>query len=1654
MKLLNFIKKRWIIILISVILVAGGTFAAVTFFGGQNEDTIAEDDESEKEDEQQPKQRIRLDLTALSSDKNGIRTESGFKLTFPKGVKLDKKIIKEGLSVTPSFDYNIDSEADGMIIKPKRSLQDNKVYSFIINLPEQNIKESWAFQTRREFKVTSVFPADKGTGVPLNSGIEVTFSHENIKGFEGNFTIEPKVEGRFEIHKNVAVFVPKALSEDTVYTVKIAKGVTQGESNEALTEDFSFSFQTLTSNIQQDQEQYLYLYNWLYNFPSNIQPILEMSASKEFKDKELDISVYRYESVDSFLSDFEVLNKKPEWVIIDKKKHLPSISASAPIKNYTQKLLFDEKQDYYSYLTLPENLPEGQYLVVIKSGKEMDYAFIQVNDMQLYLNIGAEASLLWVNDMITGEAIQGVSFGGSNIKQVTTAIDGTAVINENIFKDSNNRSVCFKASREGHPDLVAEIRTGEYHWSYYDDARGNDKVNWQTIFLDRRTYLPTDTANVWGFVRPRKGDAPPKALTVNLVKSEYDYESNQSNNFVLETKEVSVTPSGTYRTSFSFKNLPNTYYTIEVKDGDKLISSDYLYIERYIKNDIVISIKPEYRAYYQGESFNAQIKSEFFEGTPVSGYELNYSIFNYRYGEETKGELVTDKNGNANIKYAIPDEAEPISWSPRYLSMYVRNKNPESTEIHQSEYIQVFPRDVMLETDVDFDNGTVMIHFETNNIDLTKVREEGNLFSSGYDDPVYKGDAIDTKLTATLYESYWDKRETGDRYDIISKQTYKTYEYFEVKRSLQSFEVQTKNGVAEYSLTIPDYSGRKYYSIIYEALDKKGRIIKEEEYISSFDDYWYGRTDSQLYYRLSFEDSEKKYKTNEPISFSLKCSNEEPITKGCTLYMVLQDGVKKYWTSQDMNQSISFDNEYIPNAYISAVYFDGRDLYTVYETGITYDYEDKELDVTLETDKQSYKPGDTVNAVLSVKDKSGAPVQASLNLSVVDESYFALYPQYINTIEDLYMSVYGTGIKNSYISYRSALRDDNGDECGEGEDGGVPNIRREFVDTAFFEALETGSDGKAQISFKLPDNLTSWRLTYQAVTEDIRAGSGKANITTKLPFFVKAVMNDAYIAGDSPVVLIKGYGEGIESGSEISYKVTINKGNDESRVIEAKGKAGDYTEIPILDLGEGLYKVVFEGSSGNYRDAVEKTFEVRKSLLSAKQVDYYTLEKDLKLDGIEGYAILNFYNANLNDYYRSLSKLYWSWGNRLDQIVSGNISRELLKKYFPGEYYVYGEKADISMYQKDDGGFAILPYASSDVELSAKIAALCIEDTNASNLKKYFKSIIEDSSTTPLQVSAAYWGLASMQEPVLLELQRFINEGEMTLDEKLYQANALAQLGDYKGAEKVYDEVVKAYSKDLEPYKYIDNKGDKDDIIRWTALAAMLAVKLDTADKNSYFGYVENNSPDEILVNLERSMLVKQGLPNISKNSGFTIEFDGKDEKVELSGITSKTYMLSENQLKSLKFSKIKGDVGLSVSYEKAQSPAETKNPIASIKRTYNKTGSNITLHRTDMVTVELSIEFTDASPEGYYEIVDLLPSGLRYINNYQAGDEGLWYYGQPDGQRVKFGCYHDGGKGTRNIIYKARISSPGTFTADHAMIKHWESDAYGYSERAGITIK
>jgi uncharacterized protein YfaS (alpha-2-macroglobulin family)/TolA-binding protein len=67
-----------------------------------------------------------------------------------------------------------------------------------------------------------------------------------------------------------------------------------------------------------------------------------------------------------------------------------------------------------------------------------------------------------------------------------------------------------------------------------------------------------------------------------------------------------------------------------------------------------------------------------------------------------------------------------------------------------------------------------------------------------------------------------------------------------------------------------------------------------------------------------------------------------------------------------------------------------------------------------------------------------------------------------------------------------------------------PTLRQTFADTArWWPSVRTGEDGRAKLEVKLPDNLTTWRLTARGVSSAALVGEARATVTARKPMLVR-----------------------------------------------------------------------------------------------------------------------------------------------------------------------------------------------------------------------------------------------------------------------------------------------------------------------------------------------------------------------------------------------------------------------------------------------------------------------------------------------------------------------------------------------------------------------
>ena len=1583
-------------------------------------------------------------LIPLVSDSAGVDVNSSFRLLFEKPA--EENAVESSLAISPSQEYKLEKVSRSEYkINFVSALKSNSIYKFTYGAENTGAAKSWAFQTKKAFAVSRTLPRNEATQVPVNTGIEITFSHENIEDLAGFFEIQPKTGGRFEVHKKTVVFVPDKLENGTIYTVSIKKGIGLKGGNDKLESDYVFRFQTALLQSAENN-QYFSFAEDVSNFTPQAVPTLQVFTDDSLIGREIPLEVFKYKDADAFSRDLKKSDMKPSWALADKSVDSYDVSGLEKVSDIKAQVIRHE-YDYWTmnYLLFPEPLAEGHYLIKTNVEGKTLYTQLQISSSSVYILVGSNQTLAWINDTTTGQPIKDALFSFSGLNPVKTGEDGMAILDEALSKPVDSSHYYFKVKVEGRPDFIAQVGSSSYndgYSPYYYNSSGVIDNYWTYIYLDKGIYLPNDTVNVWGLIKPRDGSSKAGNATLELVRYDYTVPGGGAE-VAIDSREMKLTPQGTFIDKLQLANYNPGYYDILVKMDGQVMTRSYLQIMEYTKPSYKIELKPDKGYLYAWDKLNIGAQASFYEGSPVPGLKLdyNYSVSGYQ-SVENSGNITCNSDGTANI--TLTPLTGTSSWQPQWLNFYANNAEAEEQEVRSYCSATVFPRDTMFEVKSSFSDGKGFIEFNTSRIDLSRL--SGREYSY-YTVDDYRGAAVDTDLKVRLYEKHYESRALGEYYDYINKKKETRYEYYEVQNLVQEYALRTLDG--KYELEFPADKEKNYY-IEVEGSDSANRKIVETEYLYNWNYY---TPYNQKGYNLVEEKTAGNYRLNEKVGLNIR-HNGESLSSDINysfLYIRLKNGILDYKISHDPSFTFDYSKQLIPNMYVKAVLFDGVNSFNAGFSTLRYDQSEKKLDIAVKPDKSSYKPGETVKLGLDVRDENGKPCSAELNLSIIDEAYFAIQEQYVDILGGLYRPAVSSGLLADYLSYKPI--DTSGNPVAEGGEGGDTPVRKDFRDSALFRTVTSGTDGKAEVSFKLPDNLTSWRVTYQAVTDDLKAGDGKINISSKLPFFTDTIFNKVFLSGDSPSIIVRSFGTKLLSNDPVKYSITVTDANGAKKTYETQSKGSAPAAVSFGKLDEGEYTLVLKADSKGRSDALQRNFKVSGSLLEAARTKYYDLAEGLLPVGGSSLTTLSFYNKDSSELYEELYSLYWSWGERIDQKLSRKVAGELLAKYY-GEEYIQDEEFDLSKYQTEDGGLALLSYDSSNPELSAKLCSLVGDNVDRFALKSYFNNIINNKDSPLSDISFSYWGLAALNEPVLLDMRSFMSTPGLELRDRLALGVGLAEIGDYEAARQIYDEILKQKGKINDNLAWIEAGTGRDESTEATALCSLIALRLNTPEKMKLFNYSRSNSTSELLVNLERLTYVKSYIPSVSTDNSFSYELDGVRKDIKLSKAGQYRLVLTPAKLAAIRFYSISGNVTLAAA---STGPVkdllvESGSPVG-LERSYSVNGTTTSFKRSDLVMITLKPVFSDAAIDGYYEITDILPAGLRYVSG-RYNDNTDWYPDEVSGQKVVFGYSYGKLKAVKSITYYARAVTPGTFTADYSLIKHSTSDLSGFADRIEVTVE
>ncbi len=224
---------------------------------------------------------------------------------------------------------------------------------------------------------------------------------------------------------------------------------------------------------------------------------------------------------------------------------------------------------------------------------------------------------------------------------------------------------------------------------------------------------------------------------------------------------------------------------------------------------------------------------------------------------------------------------------------------------------------------------------------------------------------------------------------------------------------------------------------------------------------------------------------------------------------------------------VLLNEERAPNVYLSVTLLktDGEGESDFRQGYIVLPVEPVEysLNVSLTSDPVVIDPGGRITMNLLVTDAEGNPVEGEFSLSVVDLAVLALAEPNSPEIGPAFYGEQPLGVSTSLsLAASTKLRPSVSEGIGGGGDGEPAppiQVREEFLDTAYWNAaLVTDSEGKAQVTISLPDNVTTWQLDTRGVTSDTKVGQDSGLVVSTKDLLVRPVTPRFLVVGDHVVL--------------------------------------------------------------------------------------------------------------------------------------------------------------------------------------------------------------------------------------------------------------------------------------------------------------------------------------------------------------------------------------------------------------------------------------------------------------------------------------------------------------------------------------------------------
>ncbi len=1517
------------------------------------------------------------------------------------------------LSITPQTDFSVTrlASCEFRIAPATGKLNEGAIYRVAFGDPE-NPAISYAFQTDSQLMIRSFFPAAYSDGVPVDTAIVVSFSEALDDSACKQISLVPSVKGKTELISGgtAVVFLPdKELEPDTQYEIRVGDGI-KSVSGRKLSQVSGATFRTAAT--KELAGSFLFdpvAQNWKTFSPGDDASI-EISFQKGISviPAKADAEIFRFKSTeDAYRAAIALESICGETTLPDsfgKYETVKICEISAEEEDSGT-----SGQTGRISLDLGNSLEEGVYfgkarVEIFVSGTkyERDICFFfQVTGIRAVLVSYDGYCSLAVNDSQTGRTVPRAFVSGRAYDRLGSGWnvdpegDGSQKIvgktdSDGIFSFSTDRTHCIISIISG---------SGDYLFFGRQNTSADTVHYVGYLYTDRQVYRPGDRINIWGYASPLAGTAPARVMYLSVGGE-------------AGKREITLSGDGTFSAfaDIGDKRTGRIALVLSDPEGQTVIARSVT-VSKDPYPDYRMELTFDKLFFKKGEDITGSVSVSFFDGTPGVGIALDLQCQLGRskdirtYGPQT---LITDGTGTARFSIPAPSPFNDANNGIATVTAEISGIDIKETKI--SEKVVFYYSDYLL-LSYNRDGGprpfnTVELFLFSN--DYEEMEESGVLNWVENTSPVTGEYPWPVKYSV---EKIWHEQTTVTRYDPYTGKTVTETQSVQMKAIAAEGEVTFTDGRALIpALELGDDDPTTYITVYWTFYDdSNGNTVtgsKSLQYSRNKPSESSSGSSSYQTERLSFSESYAILVPGEKYTVRL-VRGDSPVE--ALVFLCSHEGIT-LWGWRNGKVSFEFTEEMISGARLTAVYYSRKsDRYETASFEIGYDFErEAAIDLEIDTDKESYSPGE--NAVISVRAKNGA--LARVLLSVVDEACFAAGDQKEDPVSFLRYSVNRKNLDPNVTSQAfypgpmrlSVKRYDPAAEADMLEAGGLSEgvsldassgttgtyVRENFSDNPLFIEITLDEKGNGTLSMQVPDNITRWRITALAVAgategvKDLHVGSAVSSVICTQEMFASLGIFPEYLERDDVTVSARAFGAAavgtVYWRGEIKNAAGVTLSETSA---SSEGSVAAWLHFGQLAAGE--YSVTVYAECGEARDALKKTVRV---------VEYAATVNAVTVTDIAGLANINpasypvtvsFFNRNPSDIYDEIiGVLRRAGGERLDAIAARYVSVKAEKQTY-GTDQNLTVPSDISAYIRYDAARkkqypALFRYSDGSVKLLAELLASCPEILSgydfSSALSTTLLSLEQPDRT---EFAATLAALAAYGEPVLGKIDEAAKElKEYPTEGKLFLALAYAVCGDNSSANRILAKVV----------TYIDEDGDgiaETVFVQGsdgTETAELTGLALLSASRTS------RGTAEKMVRYLLRGGVSKFALPGLSaylryylpsdlpEAAKIVYTIDGTEKTITLRAGQSQSVTLSKTEFESLTVKSYTGETGVRVFYP--QSLEEAEKEAGNRKLTVQKK-VDFKIGQSYNLTVTVTVSGWTDGEGGFYQINDFIPTGALF---------------------------------------------------------------------------